>query len=298
MSPKRTLSSSHGSNAFALGLAILLLPALTTAQMSPPMPPEKAVQLYGQSIHYYDAGQGPALILVHGLGGQAASWAANIAPLSGNHHVYALDQIGFGHSDKPLIDYKIATFVDFLKAFMESLGIPKATLVGNSLGGWIVVDFTAHHPEMVDKLVLVDAAGVRSEGGPHTLPVDLNPASLEGMRRVLEFIFYNKQAITDELVRHAFEGHLRNGDGYTIQRVLAGIFDTDQFEDEKLGSIHAPTLVLWGHDDLLTPLSFGERFQKGISGAKLVVIDQCGHVPQAEKPQEFNKALIDFLAQP
>jgi pimeloyl-ACP methyl ester carboxylesterase len=151
---------------------------------------------------------------------------------------------------------------------------------------------------MVDKLVLVDAAGVRPEGGPHPLPVDLNPSSLEGMRKVLEFIFYNKQAITDESVRHAFEGHLRNGDGYTIHRVLAGIFDTDQFEDGKLGSIHATTLVLWGHDDLLTPLSFGERFQKGIAGAKLVVIDQCGHVPQAEKPEEFNKTLMDFLAQP
>lgn len=151
MSLKRSLSSSLKSHAVALALAILLLPALTTAKMPPPMPPEKAVQLYGQSIHYYDAGQGPALILVHGLGGQAASWAANIGPLSGNHHVYAFDQIGFGHSDKPLINYKIATFVDFLQAFMESLGIPKATLVGNSLGGWIVVDFTAHHPEMVDK---------------------------------------------------------------------------------------------------------------------------------------------------
>jgi len=248
--------------------------------------------------NYYDAGQGPNVILVHGLGGQAANWAANIGPLSEKFHIYALGQIGFGHSDKPLIDYKIATFVDFLQAFMQTLEIPKATLVGNSLGGWIAVDFTAQHPEMVDKLVLVDAAGVRSEGGPHALPVDLNPASLEGMRKVLEFIFFNKQAITDDSVRNAFEGHLRSGDGYTIQRVLAGIFDSDQFEDGKLGSIHVPTLLLWGHDDPLTPLSLGERFQKGISGAKLVVIDQCGHVPQAEKPQEFNKALTDFLAQP
>jgi 2-hydroxy-6-oxonona-2,4-dienedioate hydrolase len=296
MSPKRKLSFLK-NHSFTLALAILL-PALAAAQMPPPTPPEKAVELYGQTIRYCDAGQGPNLIFVHGLGGQAANWAANIGPLSAKYHVYALDQIGFGHSDKPLIDYKIATFVDFLQAFMQTLGIHKATLVGNSLGGWIAVDFTAQHPEMVDKLVLVDAAGVRPEGGLHRLPVDLNPASLDGMRKVLEFIFYNKQAITDELVRHAFEGRLKNGDGYTIQRVMAGIFDTDQFEDGRLGSIHAPTLVLWGHDDLLTPLSSGERFQNGIPGAKLVIIDHCGHVPQAEKPQEFNKALLDFLAQP
>jgi pimeloyl-ACP methyl ester carboxylesterase len=166
MSLKSTLSSSLKSQAFALGLAILLSPALSGAQVPPPMPAEKAMQIYGQSVHYYDAGQGPAPILVHGLGGQAANWAANIGPLSGNHHVYALDQIGFDHSDKPLIDYKIATFVDFLQSFMQTLGIPKATLVGNSLGGWIAVDFTAQHPAIVDRLVLVGAAGLRSEGGP------------------------------------------------------------------------------------------------------------------------------------
>jgi pimeloyl-ACP methyl ester carboxylesterase len=148
------------------------------AQVPPPIPTEKAVQLYGQSVHYYEAGQGSNLILVHGLGSEASIWAANIGPLSGKYHVYAPDQIGFGHSDKPIIDYKIATFVDFLDAFMQALAIPKATLVGNSLGGWISLDFTAQHPEMVDKLVLVDAAGLRAEGAPHALPVDLNPSSL------------------------------------------------------------------------------------------------------------------------
>ncbi len=279
-------------------LALALLAPAARVQSAPALPPEKVVEVLGQKIRYREAGAGPNLIFLHGLGGDAGMWAGNIGPASEKYHVYALDQIGFGESDKPLIDYKIQTFVEFLQGFMQALAIPKASLVGNSLGGWIAADFAAQRPEMVDKLVLVDAAGMRWVSGPGALPVDLNPSSLAAMRKILEFIIYDKQSITDALVRQVFEKHLKSGDGYTIQRVMAGVFATDQFEDEKLGSIHAPTLVLWGHDDALIPLSSAERYQKGIAGAKLVVLDQCGHVPQLEKPPEFNKALLEFLGQP
>ena len=278
-------------------LSLALLATAARAQLAPAMPPEKVVEVLGQKIRYHEMGQGPNLIFLHGLGGEAGMWAGNIGPASEKHHVYALDQIGFGHSDKPLIDYKIETFVEFLQAFMQTLGIPKATLVGNSLGGWIAVDFAAQHPDMVDKLVLVNAAGMRPEGGPGKLSIDLNPSSLANMRAILEFIVYDRQTVTDALVRQVYEQHLKSGDGYTIQRVLMGVFATDQFEDEKAGSIHAPTLVLWGHDDALIPLASGERYQKTIPGAKLVVFDRCGHIPQIEKPQEFNKALMEFLGQ-
>lgn len=289
--------SRHGQ---FLGLVagFLLLPAIAVGQFPPSMPPEKMVSVYGQSVHYYEAGQGPNVIFLHGLGGEASNWAANIGPLSEKYHVYALDQVGFGRSDKPFIEYKIETFVEFLQAFMQALNIPKATLVGNSLGGWIAADFAARHPAMVDKLVLVDAAGLSPEGGAMRLPVDLNPASLAGTRKILEFIVFNKQWVTDDLVRLAFERRMKSGDGYTIQRVMAGIMVGNQWEDANVGSLHAPTLVLWGRDDALTPLALGERFQKAIPGAKLTVLDECGHIPQIEKPLEFNKALLDFLAQP
>ena len=291
-------SSAVARLSLGIALALALVSPAARAQSAPALPPEKVVEVLGQKIRYHEAGQGPNLIFLHGLGSNAGIWAPNIGAASERYHVYALDQIGFGESDKPLIDYKIQTFVEFLQGFMQALAIPKASLVGNSLGGWIAADFAAQHPEMVDKLVLVDAAGMRWAAGPRALPVDLNPSSLVAMRKILEFIIYDKQSITDALVRQAFESHLKRGDGYTIQRVMAGAFATDQFEDEKLGSIHAPTQVLWGRDDALIPLSSAERYQKGIAGAKLVVIDQCGHIPQIEKPQEFNKALLEFLGQP
>lgn len=277
---------------------LFLLPVFAPAQFVPTMPPEKAVQVYGQSIHYYETGQGPNLIFLHGLGGDASNWAMNIAPLSQGYHVYALDQIGFGNSDKPLIEYKIETFVEFLHAFMAALNIPKATLVGNSLGGWIAADFAARYPDKVEKLVLVDAAGLSAQGEMPRLPVDLNPASVTGTRKVLEFIVYNKQFMTEEVARAAFERRMKRGDGYTIQRVMAGLFAGDQFLDAKLASIQAPTLIVWGRDDALTLLSLGERFQKGIPGSQLVVFEQCGHIPQLEKPLEFNQTLSRFLSQP
>ena len=278
-------------NVFAAA-ALLTFSSFASAQTQPNLPPEKTAVVYGQNIRYFEAGQGPTVILLHGLGSVKEIWSANIGALSAKYHVYALDQIGFGHSDKPLLDYKIATFADFLQAFMQSQNLSRATLVGNSLGGWIAIDFAARHPEMVDKLVLVDSAGLPF-GKP--LTVDLNPASLADMRTLLESIFYDrKKMVTEEFVVQAFTNHVRNNDGYTIQRILAG-FAQNQFEDAKLSSIHAPTLVVWGREDELIPVSSGEKLRDSVPGAKLVVYEHCGHVPQLEKPAEFNQALIDFL---
>jgi 2-hydroxy-6-oxonona-2,4-dienedioate hydrolase len=300
-----------------LAVALILGSSHAFAQVPPPMPPARTIEVFGQHIQYYEQGHGANVIFLHGLGGEASNWAANIGPVGEGFHVYALDQIGFGHSDKPLVDYKIATFVDFLRGFMQELKIPKATLVGNSLGGWIAVEFAVQHPEMVDELVLVDAAGLLPEGVPgfvnqkvekgprkfiselvagNAMPVDLNPSSLEGMRKVLEYLVYNKQAISDDMVQSAFEGHLKSGDGYTIQRVLDGVNSTNQFEEGKLQGLHLPTLVIWGREDRLIPLDAGKRYQKGVDAAELVVISNCGHIPQIEKSTEFNRALLDFLA--
>ena len=281
-----------------LWLGFAALPHLVKAQnWPPPMPPEKTVRVYGQEIRYYDAGTGPSLIFLHGMVGTATDWALSLGPVSRKYHVFALDQIGFGRSAKPLIEYKIATFVDFLQEFMRVKRIAKATLVGNSLGGWIAMDFAATHPELIDRLVLVDASGLDSPVH-HNVPVDMNPSTLEGMRRVWEVLFYNKRLATDSLVRSSWENRLREGDSYTIQRLVAALVAGTQFEDSKMGSIRARTLLIWGRNDELSPVDLGERFHKGIAGSKIVLIDQCGHVPQIEKPAEFNKALTDFLAEP
>lgn len=272
------------------GLLVVTLILITSFALSQ-APSEKVAVVYAENIHYLEAGQGPPVILLHGLGSVKEIWLANLGALAAKYHVYAIDQIGFGHSDKPLLDYKIVTYADFLQGFMQSQNLTKATLVGNSLGGWIALDFVARHPDMVDKLVLVDAAGLSALQAPK---VDLNPSSLDGMRAVLESIFYDKKFVTDEFVVRAFTNHVHNNDGYTIQRTMAGVMQP-QFEDQNLKSIHAPTLIVWGREDELIPEAIGEKLKDGISGAKLVVFDHCGHVPQLEKAEDFNHALLDFL---
>ena len=294
---KLTRTANRSLRTFHTVILIVALSAVAFGQMGGSPPPEKTTAVYGQNIHYIEAGQGPAVILLHGLGGTKEAWGANFAPLALKYHVYALDQLGSGNSDKPLIDYKIATWSDFLQGFMQSQNIPKATVVGNSLGGWIATEFAVQHPEMVDKLVLVDAAGLagKIQGFPADINIDLNPSTIAAWRTLLESIFYDKSGVTDELATHLFTNRMRNNDGYTIERALAGFAARPQFEDDKLKSIHAPTLVLWGRNDELISVDSAERFRRGIPGAKVVVFEHCGHVPQVEKPEEFNRALLEFL---
>src|SRR5580704_17638060 len=270
--------------------AVLIAVVPLSFSQNPGLPEEKVAAVYGQNIHYFEVGQGPTVILLHGLGGAKEFWLANIGALASKYHVYAIDQIGFGQSDKPLLDYRIATFTDFLYGFMQAEKIAKAAMVGNSFGGWIALDFAVQHPEMVDKLVLVDAAGLPWQG---PLP-DLNPSTIAGWRTLIELVFYNKKMESDEGVMQAFTQHMRNYDGYTIQRTVAN-FAQPQFEHGKLASIHAATLVAWGRQDELIPLASGEKLRDGIAGAKLLVFEHCGHVPQIEKPAEFNQALLEFL---
>src|SRR4029453_1852895 len=98
---------------------------------------DKEIAVFGQKIHYVEAGSGPAVILLHGLGGSTQVWQMNIGALAAKYHVFVPDQIGFGKSDKPLVNYRIRTYVDFLDQFCKQLKIERATLVGNSMGGWI-----------------------------------------------------------------------------------------------------------------------------------------------------------------
>ena len=268
----------------------LFVASLANAQTS------KEVLVFGQKIHYVEAGSGPTLILLHGLGGSSQVWQFNIAPLAEKFHVVVPDQIGFGKSDKPLVNYRIRTYVDFLDQFCKQLKIERATLVGNSMGGWIAVMFTAAFPARVDKLVLVDSAGYAP---PKDLDLralaGLNPTTREGMKILVGRVFHNKAFLTDAAIDQAITARLSAGDGYTINSITQSIMRGEDFLDDTVKTIKHPTLIVWGRQDGLTPLSDGERFNKDIAGSKMVVVDECGHLPNVEKAGEFNAAVLKFL---
>jgi pimeloyl-ACP methyl ester carboxylesterase len=258
----------------------------------------KEVVIFGQKIHYVEAGTGPTVILLHGLGGSTQAWQFNIGALAEKYHVVAPDQIGFGKSDKPLVNYRIRTYVDFLDQFCKQLKIDRATLVGNSMGGWIAAMFAASFPERVDKLVLVDAAGSAPPKDLDTrIFFGLNPTTREGMKVLVAKVFYNKAFQTDAAIDMAIAARLAAGDGYTINSITESIIRGEDFLDDAVKTIKRPTLLIWGRQDGLVPLTDGERLHKDIAGSKIVVFDQCGHVPNLEKPGEFNAAVLKFLSE-
>ncbi|HSE17225.1 MAG TPA: alpha/beta hydrolase [Pyrinomonadaceae bacterium] len=270
----------------------LFLTAVARAQTS------KEVLVFGQKINYVEAGSGPTVILLHGLGGSTQVWQFNIGALAEKYHVVVPDQIGFGKSDKPLVNYRIRTYVDFLDQFCKQLKIERATLIGNSMGGWIAAVFAASFPDRVDKLVLVDAAGYRppKDFDMRTL-FGLNPTTREGMKVLVGKVFYNKAFQTDAAIDMAIAARLAAGDGYTINSLTESIIRGEDFLDDIAKTIKRPTLIIWGRQDGLVALAEGERFNKDIAGSKMIVIDQCGHVPNAEKPGEFNAAVLKFLSE-
>jgi pimeloyl-ACP methyl ester carboxylesterase len=288
------------SSSFVLLAALLLLFCVGHAAAQQPAPSEaKQVTIYGTKIHYIDKGTGPVVILLHGLGGSGGNWALNTPALADGFRVIVPDQVGFGQSDKPIINYRIATYVDWLDALYKELKIERASLVGNSMGGWIAAAYALAHPDKVDKLVLVDSGGFAPpENFDMRQLAAMNPSTREGMKQLSALLFFNKLFQSDAAIDAALTSRVKAGDGYTINSLNESVARREDFLDNRLGGIRAPTLIIWGRNDGLTPLAIGERFKKEIAGSELLVIDQAGHFPQLEKAAEFNNGVIKFLAIP
>lgn len=271
-----------------------------SAAQTTPAQTDATATIYGVKIHYVEAGSGPVVVLLHGLGGNYTNWAFNMSVLAQKYRVIVPDQIGFGKSDKPIINYRIMTYVDFLDAFLKELKVEHASLVGNSLGGWIAAAYTLAHPEKVERLVLVDAAGFAFAKDFDTNQLfKLNPSTRADMKELTSRVFYNKQLfMSDAFIDASMAGRINAGDGYTIRSITESIIRGEDFLDNRLAAIKQPTLIVWGKQDGLLPLADGERFQKEITGSQLLVFDQCGHVPMVEKALDFNAAVLKFLAAP
>ena len=255
----------------------------------------KFVTVFGARIHYVDVGAGPTVILLHGLADDVGVWGAVMPALAAKHRVIALDQVGFGRSDKPLLNYRVSTFVDFLDGFLNELKIKRASLVGNSLGGWVAADFALKHPDRIERLVLSDAAGYAALAktmDPRALNA-LRLASREDIRYLGPLTFRDKRFYED--VDLAFKQRVAAGDSYTVSQLLDSMRRGEDVLDGRLGAMEKPTLILWGRDDKLIPVNFAARFNKEINASRLRIIDGCGHMPHVECPEKFNDALLQFL---
>ena len=257
--------------------------------------PAKEVQVFGLRTVYYEAGQStaPVLILIPGINWEARhAWAQNVAALARTYRVIAIDLPGLGRSDKPLIDFQMETWTDALAEFLRVRGIPRATFAGPSMGGAIAIQMALAHPELVQALV-VSATESGPGAPPQTFTGPAFVATLAGTRTSLLRTFFDPSLVTDELVRMRYEYLLGSNIGYTFQRHLAD--HRPPFTAPELERIRIPALFVWCRQDQRTPLPEGEAYARALPDAELSVIDKCGHLPNMERPSEFNAVVADFL---
>ncbi|MGL6341162.1 MAG: alpha/beta fold hydrolase [Waterburya sp.] len=231
---------------------------------------EHFVTVDGQNLHYLAAGDAdrPTIVILHGLISEASDWLPNIEVLSQQFHVIALDLPGCGQSDKPSINYRIGTFVDYLNGFLQTLNRDRFSLIGHSLGAIIAINFALTYPDQVDKLVnvsggfgyaLPDADPQMLGFTPSSLKL-LNPSTQEEVRQLLALALYDQEiAQAEETVNYVFA--VASNSGYVNGRVVALLKQGENTLDGKLSALNHPTLILWGREDQLTPVSLGDRFQ-------------------------------------
>ena len=284
----------------ALFVSLLLLGTRAGAQERVE-PVAKDATVFGYKLHYLEAGRGEPIILLHGTGGEGARWMPTIQGLAAaNFRPIAIDQIGFGQSDKPLTIYHSGVFAGFLSQFMKTIGVPKATVIGQSMGAGVALYLTVHHPEMVERLVLVDGGGYRSAAESQAAAPNwhnrqiANAGTLEESREYLEKLYYDHSFVTDKLVEQNLILRLRSA--YTAEsmqtandRGLGGV------TEDEVRAIKAPTLLVWGLNDPLSSVANADKLNGAIKNSRKVLFEKAGHYPFLEHADKFNQVVLEFL---
>jgi pimeloyl-ACP methyl ester carboxylesterase len=245
-------------------------------------------------LRYLEAGSGPPLVLVHGLGSSAMQdWGRLVGPLGHQYHVYAPDLPGFGRSDRPSdADYSIPMQVEAVRAFMLAMGLDRARVAGLSMGGWVVSRLAGDHPEMVERLVVVDGAGIRPDGP--TIPAEvLLPRDAEGVRQLIAAVRHRPPPTPSFLVRDILERRLK--EEWVVRRALESMAAGRDWLNGTLARADMPVLVIWGKQDALIPVDYATALQAEFPHAELEVLDGCGHVPMADCPEDFDRVFERFM---
>lgn len=275
-------------------------PPAAKPQITARFPQEPRVEeVFGSRIAYHEFGErhrgrGPTLILIPHLQWDANAWTANAPMIGARYHVIAIDPLGHGKSDKPMLDYKMATWTDTFAEFFRKKGIKQAVYGGAGMGGALAVQMALDYPEAVQAIIVAgSSSGPGERKGGFFRGSSYGP-SLDGTRNYLVDHFHDDSLITQEVVRARFGQRLEANDGYVVERHLAD--HRPPYSKSELSRIKVPALFPWCREDAVTPLKWGEAFASALPQGRLAVIESCGHFPNMEKPHQFNSAVMDFLA--
>jgi pimeloyl-ACP methyl ester carboxylesterase len=248
-------------------------------------------------VRYIDTSSGGLLLLIHGLGGSIESWTNNIGELTKSLRVIAIDLPGFGLSDKPKMDYTIKFYREFIVQFLKQLQLGQVSIVGSSLGGHVAAEVAIRHPDLVKKLILTSPAGAlpRSFKGTPALRRYIRVINAKSVEQVKQALFaVDNKPVDDSYAQLVYQKLLLPGAKEAFLSALAGSAKALRL-NSRLHRIKAPTLLLWGKEDTMIPVKFVEPFVK-MKNCRIVMLENCGHRPHVDRPEVFNKIVVDFLA--
>lgn len=281
------------------------------------------VEVGGMPLHYLTGGEGPPVLLIHGLGSSGSlEWRLNLQALTSRHRVIALDLPGFGRSAKPPIEYTVDFFVGRVAAFLAALDVPRLAVVGASLGGRVAVGLALQEPHRVARLCLVDALGFGRPRRHWAYMAMVVPGVGELMMRSVAL---GIRRLPPQLVRRLWATYLRRPRRYarllpdahlrdarvllrepgfrraylgTLRALARGhALGEHLLVDAELARLQVPTLLVWGEEDRLFPPMHAREAAQRIAGARVEIFAGCGHTPQLEDAQRFNAVLEGFLGE-
>jgi pimeloyl-ACP methyl ester carboxylesterase len=301
--------------AAVVAVAVSWAPARSAEELSErwAQPPSEFVRVQGMDVHIRDTGprgqDAPPVVLLHGTSASLHTWNGWAKALDDKRRVIRFDLPGFGLTGPyPGDDYSVERYVDFVTAMLDELELDQVVLAGNSFGGQLAWETAVAEPERIAQLILVDAAGYPVD--PEDMPIGFKMAQVPGVKPLMSQllprgmieasvrkVYGNPDRVTPELVDRYYELTLREGNRAALfERFEAGV--TSEQPSRRLQQLDVPTLIMWGGQDELVPLSSARRFAEDLPDSKLVIFDELGHVPHEEAPGPTIDAVQRFLAKP
>jgi pimeloyl-ACP methyl ester carboxylesterase len=275
--------------------------------------PVSEIELHGHRVTYREVGEGPVLVLIHGVTGNMQTWDEVLPWLADRFTVVTPDLLGHGLSAKPKGDYSLGAFAAGIRDLLGALGHSKATVVGHSLGGGIAMQMAYQFPERCDRMVLVSSGGLGQD-----VSLALRAATLPGSELVLPLIAHDSVIEAGRMLGQVLDtiGLGISPDKAEVARGYASLSDPEArgaFIHTMRGVIdpggqrvsaldrlylteNMPSMLLWGRRDRIIPALHGERAHAEMPGSRLEVFEQAGHFPHVSEPRRFARALIDFVA--
>jgi pimeloyl-ACP methyl ester carboxylesterase len=299
-----------------LGICLLLyvvfrhndIPLDTLKQKYAPAP-SAFIEIDGMSVHYRIEGNEAdtiPLLLLHGTGASLHTWDAWVAALKGEQRIIRLDLPAYGLTGpNPERDYSLGKYADFIAHFLAKIKVKRCDIAGNSLGGGIAWNVASKYPDLVQKLILIDASGypIHSKSTPIAfqlakIPVIKQVFTVITPRFIVEKsvlnVYTDKSKVSDALVDRYFELSLRAGNRQAfIDRMSGGLVETNAAQ--RIAALQQPTLILWGEEDLLIPVENAYHFHDDLPHDTLVILKNIGHVPMEEAPEPSVAAAKAFL---